>query len=370
MHWVVLGLSITSSWGNGHATTYRGLLKELHERGHTITFLERDVEWYASNRDLPDPDYVDVELYHDLQELRERLEGTVVEADVAMVGSYVPDGVTVGEWVLSERGGPTMFYDIDTPVTLAKLRRGDHEYLHPDLVPRYDAYLSFTGGPTLDRIEQDLGAPHAWPLYCSVDPDHYHPVDREHTWRLGYLGTYSTDRQPKVRRFLLDVARERPDDAFVVAGPEYPDVDAWPGNVEHLEHLPPAEHVGFYNAQDLTLNVTRADMVEAGWSPSVRLFEASACGVPIVSDRWQGLDAFFTPGEEILVADTTEDVEGFLEMEPDALRAVGERAREHVLAHHTSAHRAASLEGYAEVLLGERQDPPRDPARARSEVPA
>jgi spore maturation protein CgeB len=197
--------------------------------------------------------------------------------------------VRVGEWVTRTASGVTAFYDIDTPVTLAKLARGDHEYLSPALVPRYDMYLSFTGGPTLERIERVYGAPTAHALYCSVDPELYYPERRRLRWDIGYMGTYSDDRQATLDRLLLEPARKAAESRFVVAGPQYPKTIRWPANVDRVPHLPPRKHRAFYNAQRLTLNVTRADMIAAGWSPSVRLFEAAACATPIVSDAWEGL---------------------------------------------------------------------------------
>jgi spore maturation protein CgeB len=353
---VVLGLSITSSWGNGHATTYRALIKALARRGRTVTFLERDVPWYAGHRDLPEPPYCRTFLYRDLADLDRRFARTVEEADAVIVGSYVPDGVAVGRWALRHAKGPVAFYDIDTPVTLAKLDRGDEEYLNADLVAKYDLYLSFTGGPTIERLH-DMGSPLAAPLYCSVDPDVHRPVDVERRWRLGYLGTYSPDRQPGLERLLCGPARAMPDARFAVAGPQYPDHIAWPDNVEHTAHLPPPEHCAFYCAQDFTLNVTRADMRAAGWSPSVRLFEAAACGVPILSDRWEGLDSFFRIGTEILVADTTEEAVAVLADTPEAKRReIGPAARRRVLAAHTADHRARELEDLLK-LAGRRHAP-------------
>jgi spore maturation protein CgeB len=258
-----------------------------------------------------------------------------------MVGSYVPDGVSVGRWVQQAARGTTAFYDIDTPVTLAKLARGDYEYLSPEVIPGYDVYLSFTGGPTLERLEQEFGAPAARALYCSVDPARYQPLDVPKRWDLSYLGTYSDDRQPTLTRLLLDVARACPERRFAVAGPQYPaDID-WPANVERIEHLPPAEHAAFYSASRATLNVTRADMIAAGWSPSVRLFEAAACGTPIVSDRWDGIEDVLAPGREIVLADTTADVIAALDGD---LASLGAAARARVLGGHTAAHRAAQLE--------------------------
>ncbi|HVL59387.1 MAG TPA: glycosyltransferase [Burkholderiaceae bacterium] len=348
---VILGLSITSSWGNGHATTYRGLVRELERRGHAVLFLERDVPWYASNRDLPQPPYGRTALYRDLDELRERHASAVRDADVVIVGSYVPQGVAVGDWVLGQARGLTAFYDIDTPVTLAKLVRGDHEYLSGAQVSRYDLYLSFTGGPTLARLERDYGSPCARVLYCSVDPQLYSPDAQPPQWDLGYMGTYSDDRQPTLERLLLEPARQWRGGRFVVAGPQYPPQLSWPENVERIEHLPPRQHRDFYNRQRFTLNVTRADMIAAGFSPSVRLFEAAACATPIVSDRWDGIETLFEPQREIVLADTPADVLRALRgIGEDERRAIGERARARVLAQHTAAHRAEQLESYVLAL--------------------
>jgi len=349
---VILGLSITSSWGNGHATTYRGLVRELVRRGHELLFLERDQPWYAAHRDLPEPPWGRTLLYGTLQELQERHAASVRDADLVIVGSYVPDGVPVGEWVQQRSRGVTAFYDIDTPVTLAKLERGDHEYLHPRQIPHYDLYLSFTGGPTLKRLQRDYGAPRARVLYCSFDPQLYFPEPQELQWDLGYMGTYSDDRQASVQAFLLEPARAHPQGRFIVAGPQYPDTASWPANVTHEPHLPPAQHRRFYNRQRFTLNVTRRDMIRAGWSPSVRLFEAAACGTPILSDRWPGIESLLVPHQEILLVDRTVDVLDILQRcgEDERLR-IAERARKRILAQHTAAHRAEELEAHAAELL-------------------
>ncbi len=342
---VILGLSVTSSWGNGHATNFRALMRALHQRGHDVLFLERDVPWYASRRDLPDPPWGTTRLYSSVAELRADHTRAVHEADLVIVGSFVPEGVAVGEWVIETAAGLAAFYDIDTPVTLAKLARGDHEYLAPHLIPRYGLYLSFTGGPTLEVLESQLGSPRARAFHCFVDPEAYPVLERELRWDLGYLGTYSEDRQPALDRLLLTPARLDPSLRCVVAGAGYPDQLAWPANVEHIEHLSPPDHPDFYAAQRFTLSVTRADMIAAGWSPSVRLFEAGACAVPVISDRWEGLGAFFVAGEEIAVADTSEDVRRRLaETSLARRRAMGQRARRRVLAKHTADHRVGELE--------------------------
>jgi spore maturation protein CgeB len=349
---VILGLSITSSWGNGHATTYRGLVRELTARGHDVLFLERDVPWYASNRDLPRAQHGRTALYLNMAELKQRFAHEIEDADMVIVGSYVPEGVEVGEWVTRTARGLTAFYDIDTPVTLGKLARGDEEYLTADLIRTYQLYLSFTGGPTLERLEQEFGSPMARPLYCSVDPQLYYPEPAGIRWDLGYMGTYSEDRQPALNQLLNEPARAWPEGRFVVAGPQYPKKVGWPANVQRIQHLPPKRHRDFYNAQHFTLNLTRADMVAAGFSPSVRLFEAAACGTPIISDHWDGIETLLEPGLEILIARSSEDVLAWIRDIPEEeRRALGQRGRVRVLAQHTAAHRAAELEGYALQLL-------------------
>lgn len=347
LRFVILGLSITSSWGNGHATTYRGLIRELKARGHEVLFLERDVPWYADNRDLPKPPYCRTALYQSVDELKDRFARDVRTADVVIVGSYVPDGVAVGEWVVSRAGGVTAFYDIDTPVTMARLERGDVEYLSPELISQYDLYLSFTGGAMLRTIEKKYGSPRARVLYCSVDPASYYPEALEAQWDLGYLGTYSEDRQPALDALLCQPATRWRDGRFVVAGPMYPDGIQWPRNVERIDHLAPGEHRTFYNSQRFTLNVTRADMVRAGYSPSVRLFEAAACGVPIISDYWNGIEKLFRPGKEILIArDAGESFRYLREISEKDRVKLGAAARARVMGAHTAAHRAAELERY------------------------
>jgi len=348
---VILGLSITSSWGNGHATTFRALVRALSARGHNVCFLERDVPWYAEHRDMPNPPYGLTQLYKSVAELKRRFEQKVMNADLCIVGSYVPDGVTIGDWVLRTGRGVKAFYDIDTPVTLAKLAAGDTEYVTARQIRHYDLYLSFAGGPVLRKIEKEFGSPLARALYCSVDPKLYFPEERTPKWDLGYMGTYSEDRQPSLDRLLVEPARWSPELKAVVAGPMYPKELSWPANVERIEHLPPASHRRFYNSQRFTLNLTRADMRNAGYSPSVRIFEAAACGTPIISDYWQGLETFFELETEILTATSAQDVLTYLNnISPEDRRALGARARRRVLANHTSEQRVLELESYvAEV---------------------
>jgi spore maturation protein CgeB len=348
---VILGLTITSTWGNGHATTYRGLVRELAKRKHQVTFLERDVPWYAGNRDLAKPPYGATILYSSIDELRQKHAELIRTADLVIVGSYVPDGIEIGHWVCSTARGVTAFYDIDTPVTLASLATGTCTYLSEGLIPRFDLYLSFTGGPTLDRLERQYGARRARAFYCSFDPAAYHPDTREPRWDLGYMGTYCSTRQPGLERLMLSAARAGSDLRFVVAGPGYPEDTRWPETVARIDNVPAAEHRRFYTSQRFTLNLTRADMIRAGYSPSVRLFEAAACGVPIVSDYWEGIETILKPGSDILIAESARVTLRYLCDVPDRERtAIGRRARRRVLAEHTAEHRAIELETHLSAV--------------------
>ena len=346
---VILGLSITSSWGNGHATTYRGLVKGLGVRGHEVTFLERDVPWYADHRDQPRSPFARVALYRSVAELKNRFTEVVAAADAVIVGSFVPNGIAIGEWAIATARGGVVFYDIDTPVTLAAVEEGSCEYLTADLIRKYDLYLSFTGGPVIETL-LDMGSPRAAPLYCSFDPDTHHPVRTNRKWELGYLGTYATDRQSAVETMLFSCARKLPEKAFVCAGPQYPDDTDWPTNLTHIPHLAPAAHARFYCAQKFTLNLTRRDMRTLGWSPSVRLFEAAACGVPVISDLWRGIESFFVPDREILVAEGGEDVLRLLNRTTARRRAeIAGAARTRALKSHTASQRARELERLLEL---------------------
>lgn len=347
---VIFGLSITSSWGNGHATTFRALARALHERGHRITFYEKDAEWYASNRDMPEPPFCKMRLYQNWAGIRKLAASDLADADVAMVGSYFPDGLAAIDEVLSSQVPVKTFYDIDTPITISQLReKGETQYLRADQIPGFDFYFSFTGGPMLTEIESRFGARRAVPLYCSFDPDEYRKfgVNRRFECDLSYMGTYAPDRQPKIEEFLCSPARKLPEHKFIVAGPQYPNSITWPGNVRRIVHLNPRWHARFYSSSRLTLNVTRRDMVLAGFSPSVRLFEAAACAATIVSDNWPGLESFFVPGEQILLPTSGDDVVRLLrDVSPEDLQQIGRRAQQRVLAEHTSQKRVEQFEEY------------------------
>lgn len=345
---VIFGLSITSAWGNGHATTFRALCEALHARGHCITFFEKNLEWYASNRDLPSPAYCDLVIYENWIEVLSRAKRELSDCDVAMVGSYFPDGYAAIDLIAGTNAPVKAFYDIATPITVAQLReKGRTDYLRADQIPIFDLYFSFTGGPMLRELETRFGAVQATPLYCSFDPKHYRrfSVNQRFASDLSYMGTYAADRQPKIDDFLIEPARALPEQKFIVAGPQYPKDLVWPRNVRRIKHLNPRWHARFYSSSRLTLNVTRRDMVMAGYSPSVRLFEAAACGATIISDNWPGLDNFFRAGVEILLPTNAQDIVHYLtQADPAELRQIGCAAQERVLAEHTSARRAEQFE--------------------------
>lgn len=357
---VVFGLAITSSWGNGHAVTYRALIKALHERGHRVTFIERDRPWYRTHRDIDTADYCRIELYGELRDVPQRFGKLVADADLVILGSYVADGVILADWITTIATGVTAFYDIDTPVTLAGLDTGKTEYISAAEIPRFDLYLSFTGGPVLGLIEDLYGSPRARPLYCTADLRIHTPIDAPKRWALGYLGTYSSDRQPTVEHLLFETARSLPQQNFVVAGPQYPASVRWPENVDRIEHVAPADHRAFYGRQRYTLNATRRDMVTAGFSPSVRMFEAAACGTPIITDAWPGLETFFDIGKEILLVESPHQVMQILtELPEERRRSIAEAARARLLRSHTPQCRAEQLEDYYREVIDSKKPPDR-----------
>jgi spore maturation protein CgeB len=348
---VVFGLTISSAWGNGHATLWRGLCRALGQRGHQVTFFERDVPYYAAHRDLTDPPGCRLRLYSDWPSIREEAATCIADADVAMVTSYCPDGRDAAALVLDSVARLRVFYDLDTPVTLSRVRSGEYvAYLPAQGLGDFDLVLSYTGGRALNDLSTQLGARRVVALYGSVDPDAHRQVDADASLRadLSYLGTYAADRQQRLEELFIEPARRRPNRKFVIAGSQYPDDFPWTSNMFYLSHMPPPAHPTFYSSSALTLNVTRGAMADMGYCPSGRLFEAAACGTPIVSDVWEGLDAFFEPGREILIAANTEEVLDAIDLPRDRLLKIADAARRRTLAEHTSTCRARDLE----VALG------------------
>jgi spore maturation protein CgeB len=346
MKLVIFGLTLSSSWGNGHATLWRGLCRALARQGHRVVFFERDVPYYALNRDLRELPGTDLRLYADWPSALSEARRETADADAAMVTSYCPDGAAASELVLATAGPLSVFYDLDTPVTLEQLARGEPvPYLPPEGLGGFDLVLSYTGGRALDELRGRLGARRVAPLYGSVDPEVHRPADplADFQGDVSYLGTYAADRQEALEQLFLQPARRLPAKRFVIGGAQYPVDFPWGSNVFFVRHLPPADHPAFYASSPLTLNVTRAAMASMGYCPSGRLFEAAACGTAVLSDTWEGLDRFFEPGREIFTAAGTDEAAEILSLPRDEVRKVARAARERTLAEHTAERRAAEM---------------------------
>lgn len=345
---VIFGLTVSSSWGNGHATLWRSLIKALLRRGHSVVFYEKDVPYYAETRDLwALPKGGLLRLYSGLEEIRGEAMRELRDADLAIVTSYCPDGPHAAELVLDARRAVRVFYDMDTPVTLDCLRSASPvAYLPEGGLGDFDLVLSYTGGRALGELQTRLGARAVAPLYGSVDPETHFPVQSVEAFRaqLNYLGTFAEDRQRAVEELFVQPARRSPDQRFLIGGAQYPESFPWTENIFFTGHLEPAQHPAFFCSGRATLNVTRRAMAEYGFCPSGRLFEAAACGVPLLSDRWEGLGEFFAPGEEILLVDTAEDVLRTLSLSDVELQGIAEAARVRTLRDHTNDQRVLDLE--------------------------
>ena len=356
---VIFGLSISSAWGNGHATLLRGLFRELHHSGHQVHFFERDVPYYAAHRDAVDLSFVTIHFYTDWNHILPIARALLADADVGMVTSYCPDGVAACALICESKYLRTVFYDMDAPVTLRRLSEGEVvPYLPPDGLKYFDLVLSYTGGPALQEIRNRLGAQYVATLYGWVDPSIYYPVERSSKFEadLSYLGTYSQDRHSTLTELLIMPATRLQNHRFLIGGAMYPDRKSWPSNVRHFEHVSPPEHCAFYCSSPLTLNVTRGSMAAMGYCPSGRLFEAAACGTAVLSDNWLGLDSFFTPGNEILLASSTAEAMDAIASDRALLAQVGARARERALDCHTAAIRARRLIELIELPQNETVD--------------
>lgn len=356
MKLVVFGLAISSSWGNGHATLWRGLVRALAARGHEVVFFERDATWYAAHRDLTALPGLDLVIYRDWQEALPLARAHLADADVGLVTSYCADGLAATAEVQGSRVPRRVFYDLDTPVTLERVRAQERvPWLGPDGLAGFDLVLSYAGGAALDGLRDLLGARRVAPLYGSVDPAVHAPAPPREELRcdLSYLGTFAGNRQAALEALLLEPARRRPDLKFLIGGSQYPAGFPWEPNVFYARHVPPVDHAAFYGSSALTLSITRGAMARTGWCPSGRLFEAAACGAAVLTDAWPGLEAFFRPGEEVLVASTTDDVLAALDLPREQLARLGEAARERALGMHTAARRAAELEMLLSASLDE-----------------
>lgn len=318
----------------------------LEQRGCDIHFFEKDTPYYAAHRDAPQVAGAHLHLYADWNTVRSTAVRQLADADVAIVTSYCPDGPQACDLVLGSNVYKSVFYDLDAPVTLERIDRGETvEYLPENGFAGFDLVLSYAGGPCLRELQAKLNAKYVAPLYGSVDPEVHHPVSPRSDFAcdFSYLGTYSADRQPKLQQLLLQPAAELPHQQFLIAGAMYPRFSSQPANVRMLEHVSPHDHSAFYCSSRLTLSISRASMARMGYCPSGRLFEAAACGTAVLSDYWPGLEEFFTPAKEILLGSSSEDALSALQRPQTEIAEIAKRARERALDCHTAAHRAAEL---------------------------
>jgi spore maturation protein CgeB len=353
MRLVIFGLTLSSSWGNGHATLWRGLLKALAARGHTAIFYEKDVAYYAGARDEWEPPRgVRLQLYGELEEVRSDVRAELAQADAAIITSFCPDALGACRLIFDSRTAIKIFYDLDTPVTLDALECGARvSYLPEEGLGSFDLVLSYTGGRALDELRSRLGARRVAPLYGWVDPESHRAVPPHDEFRctLSYLGTFAADRQPALEELLLHPARVRCGERFLIGGAQYPQNFPWSENIYFVRHLPPELHAAFFCSCRATLNVTRRAMARYGFCPSGRLFEAAACAAPILTDCWDGLECFFLPGPEVIPVRCAGDVLDALSLGDHELRAIGQAARERALEQHTGTARAMEFETLLET---------------------
>lgn len=354
------GSSLVSAYWNGAATYYRGLIRALHARGHSITFYEPDAYKRQQHRDIPDPDWATVVVYPGSgEEGVSRALQSARRSDVVIKTSGV--GV-FDEWlereVLSLRrpGTLVLFCDVDAPATLERVHN-DPTDPFLQLVPRYDLVLTYGGGDPVVNAYKALGAKECVPIYNALDPSTHHPVppDPRFSADLGFVGNRLPDREARVEEFFLRAAELLPDRRFLLGGSGWHDKPL-PSNVNYVGHLYTSDHNAFNCTPRMVLNVTRDSMVRFGFSPATRVFEAAGAAACLITDYWEGIEYFFEPGSEVLVARNGEEVaEHVRTVTPEHARAIGQAAYRRVLRDHTYAERAAQLE---EALEGARNRVP------------
>ena len=346
---VIIGPSILASHANSTAELYRGLINELAQHGHRTVFLEPYHPATERRRDMLRSPYCEVWVYRSTEQLLSEYLPAIQSADAVMLGNGIPDTDRIAEWIANEARGITIYYDTNLARTDAHLRAGDTptDCLSCRTVANFSLFLSTTGGPTLERVARQNHIRRARPLYESIDPYSYYRTDADKSYDLGFIGNYKADRTKLLEQLLLRPAEHTPNRQFALAGGGYPAGTVWPQNLTYLEHLPATNHVDYYNRQRATLVVSRSDRRRMGYTPSRRLLEAAACGVPLLSDDWAGLGEFFEPGREVFTVGSEHDVLDVLYgTEDDLRRRCGAAARARVLAEHTTGHRARQLLTY------------------------
>jgi len=351
----IFGLTVSSTWGNGHATFYRAILRALARLGHSVTFYERDQSQFARHRDLPESEEFGVRLYARWDAVRHAAVEEAKHSDVVLLGSHVPEGARIADAILALREPLRVFYEWDTPGTLERLTYGGLEYLRALQLPDFDLILSRTGGSSLSALEMDYGARMALPLFPCVDPEQFFrlPARPQLRCELSYVDGYSLEKQVQLESMVIAAAKQRPSWKFLLAGPPRPAGLAWPKrgqggskfpkNVRRVESMTREDRPALYSSSRLTLNLSGKAAAEWGFCPSSQLFEAAACGTPLLTTGFAGLESFFEPGVELLVAADAVDVIAGMERSDASLASMARRAHERTLDEHTGYHRALAM---------------------------
>ncbi|CAN5654861.1 glycosyltransferase [soil metagenome] len=349
MRLTFFGSSLVSSYWNGAATYYRGLLRALAGRGHRITFCEPDAYGRQQNRDLAeDPEYARVVVYRSEAERDALIETAFAESDWVVKCSGVGVWDAELEMAIAERSGgevQTSFWDVDAPATLARIAADPADPFHT-CIPRYDHIFTYGGGPPVVTAYEGRGARVCTPVYNGLDPEEHRPLERnaEPEWDLLFMGNRLPDREARVEEFFLRAAALCPEARFALGGEGWGD-KPMPENVTRLGHVPTARHNEVNASARLVLNIHRVSMVENGWSPATRMFEAAGAAACQVTDVWRGIEEFFTPGEEILLAADAEAVVRLVrETDARAARRIGEAAHRRALTSHTYEQRAVLVD--------------------------
>jgi spore maturation protein CgeB len=338
------GSSLVSAYWNGAATYYRGIIKELNRLGHDITFYEPDAYERQQHRDIPDPEWARVVVYNNDEASALAVLKEAANADVVIKASGVGvfDELLEAE-VLKQRKDNQLiiFWDVDAPATLERMDQNSADPFR-QLVPQYDLILTYGGGQPVIDAYTAFGAKQCFPVYNALDPETHHPVaeDERFSCDLAFLGNRLPDREARVEEFFLKAAASLPGQRFAIGGSGWGD-KAMPANVNYIGHVYTKDHNAFNCTAKAVLNISRDSMAKMGFSPATRVFEAAGAGACIITDHWEGIDVFFEPGKEILVAENGDEVASILSgLSPEAAKAIGDAAYQRVLKDHTYAHRA------------------------------
>ncbi|HYG25910.1 MAG TPA: glycosyltransferase [Caulobacteraceae bacterium] len=342
------GSSLLSSYWNGAATYYRGMLGELARRGYEVVFYEPDAFDRQKHRDIDPPEWAEVVVYDATEEAARAVIAEAAEADVVVKASGVgvfDDLLLEGVMAAASPHAVRVYWDVDAPATLAEIRpQPDHPLRR--LLPDLDAVLTYGGGPPVIEAYEGLGARMCRPIYNALDPTTHHPVPRDKRFEgdLNFLANRLPDRERRVEEFFLKAAERLPERRFLLGGNGWDD-KPMPQNVRRIGHLGTGDHNAFNTSPLAVLNVARDSMADVGFSPATRVFEATGAGACLITDAWEGIELFLAPDEEVLVARDGQDVaEQLANLTPGRARAIGEAARQRIVSEHTYARRAAEAD--------------------------